>query len=155
MILYTQNGRWVGTQAEAKREFGEVNLVDVPTDKAALLEWLNFYGVGNSYVPPIDSDSVRTAVTRPHPWQSVREMAEVAELGQAIREDMKSNHAPEEPKDRVMTGEELCYFVWETVTAWANEEYLANGPEVSFDERYQENAESWIKDLQEFLGVSS
>ena len=86
---------------------------------------------------------------------TLREMAEVAELGQAIREDMKSNHAPEEPKDRVMTGEELCYFVWETVTAWANEEYLANGPEVSFDERYQENAESWIKDLQEFLGVSS
>ena len=24
MKLYTQNGRWVGTQAEAKREFGEV-----------------------------------------------------------------------------------------------------------------------------------
>ena len=80
MKLYTQNGHWVGTQAEAKREHGEVNLVDVPTDKAALIDWLNFYGVGNSYVPPIDSDSVRTAVTRPHPWQSVREMAEKASL---------------------------------------------------------------------------
>lgn len=86
MKLYTQNGRWVGTQAEAKREFGEVNLVDVPTDKAALLEWLNFHAVGSSYVPPIDSDSIRTAVpqrsssTKPHPWQSVREMAEQASL---------------------------------------------------------------------------
>ena len=86
MRLYTQNGHWVGTQAEAKREHGEVNLVDVPTDKAALLEWLNFHAVGSSYVPPIDSDSIRTAVptrsssTRPHPWQSVREMAESASL---------------------------------------------------------------------------
>ena len=52
MKLYTQNGRWVGTQAEAKREFGEVTLVDVPTDKQALLDWLNFHAVGNSYVAP-------------------------------------------------------------------------------------------------------
>jgi len=46
MKLYTQNGRWVGTQAEAKREFGEVTLVDVPTDKLALLDWLNEHSVG-------------------------------------------------------------------------------------------------------------
>ena len=43
MKLYTQNGRWVGTQADAKREFGEVNLVDVPTDKQALLDWCVCY----------------------------------------------------------------------------------------------------------------
>ena len=36
MKLYTQNGRWVGTQADAKRDFGVVTLVDVPTDKLAL-----------------------------------------------------------------------------------------------------------------------
>ena len=86
MKLYTQNGRWVGTQAEAKREFGEVTLVDVPTDKQALLDWLNFHAVGSSYVAPIDSDSIRTAVspqsniTKPHAWQTIRECAEQADL---------------------------------------------------------------------------
>ena len=46
MKLYTQNGRWVGTQADAKRDFGVVTLVDVPTDKLALIDWLNEHSVG-------------------------------------------------------------------------------------------------------------
>jgi hypothetical protein len=46
MKLYTQNGRWVGTQADAKRDFGVVTLIDVPTDKLALLDWLNEHSVG-------------------------------------------------------------------------------------------------------------
>ena len=85
----------------------------------------------------------------------LRDMLGVAELHNAILDFEGTNHTPEAPKDRVMTGEELCYFVWTTVAEWANEEYLANGPEVPFEQRYQENAETWIKDLQEFLGVSS
>ena len=43
MRLYTNNqGSWVGTQADAKREFGKDKaLVDVPVSKEALLKWLN------------------------------------------------------------------------------------------------------------------
>ena len=82
MKLYTQNGHWVGTQAEAKRDHGEVNLVDVPTDKAALLEWLNEHRVGGN-AQPVHAPQPQThysSSTRPHPWQSVREMAEQASL---------------------------------------------------------------------------
>lgn len=38
MKLYrTSDGRWVGTQAEAKNK----NVIEVPVDKPGLLEWLN------------------------------------------------------------------------------------------------------------------
>jgi len=96
MKLYTQNGRWVGTQAEAKREFGEVNLVDVPTDKQALLDWLNEHNVGGSGCAPdqpmrwkIERDADGGAhmspapqgnITKPHAWQTIRECAEQADL---------------------------------------------------------------------------
>ena len=46
MRLYTDNnGRWAGTQADAK-EFGKFDQVEVPTDKPNLLEFLNKHSVG-------------------------------------------------------------------------------------------------------------
>lgn len=96
MKLYTQNGRWVGTQAEAKREFGEVTLVDVPTDKQALLAWLNKHNVGGAeraQDQPMrlkierDADggahmvpAQQSNITKPHAWQTIRECAEKADL---------------------------------------------------------------------------
>ena len=88
MKLYTQNGRWVGTQAEAKREFGEVNLVDVPTDKQALLDWLNEHNVGGHTarqttphdMSPTVTVSPQSNITKPHAWQTIRECAEQADL---------------------------------------------------------------------------
>lgn len=88
MKLYTQNGRWVGTQADAKREFGEVNLVDVPTDKQALLDWLNEHNVGGHAVrqttshdmSPSVAVSPQSNITKPHAWQTIRECAEQADL---------------------------------------------------------------------------
>jgi len=48
MRLYTNNkGSWVGTQADARKEFGKNwNEVDVPTDKPNLLQFLNDESVG-------------------------------------------------------------------------------------------------------------
>lgn len=50
MRLYTNGeGSWVGTQADARKEFGkDWNEVDVPTDKTSLLEFLNDMSVGGS-----------------------------------------------------------------------------------------------------------
>ena len=46
MRLYTNNeGGWAGTQADAK-VWGEFEQVEVPTDKATLLEFLNTHAVG-------------------------------------------------------------------------------------------------------------
>ena len=46
MRLYTNNeGSWAGTQADAK-VWGEFEQVEVPTDKATLLEFLNTHAVG-------------------------------------------------------------------------------------------------------------
>jgi len=46
MRLYTNNeGGWAGTQADAK-VWGKFEQVEVPTDKATLLEFLNEYQVG-------------------------------------------------------------------------------------------------------------
>ena len=43
MKIYTDNqGRWVGTQIEAEREFGKhYAMVDVPVSKGGLMRWLN------------------------------------------------------------------------------------------------------------------
>ena len=46
MRLYTNNeGSWAGTQADAK-VWGKFEQVEVPTDKATLLEFLNAHRVG-------------------------------------------------------------------------------------------------------------
>lgn len=47
MRLYTNNeGGWAGTQADAK-VWGKFEQVEVPTDKATLLEFLNTHAVGD------------------------------------------------------------------------------------------------------------
>jgi len=46
MRLYTNNeGGWAGTQSDAKA-LGKFEQVEVPTDKATLLEFLNTHAVG-------------------------------------------------------------------------------------------------------------
>jgi hypothetical protein len=45
MRLYVNESRtqWAGTQADAKKAFGNYDMCDVPTDKSGLLEFLNSY----------------------------------------------------------------------------------------------------------------
>lgn len=59
MKLYTDNqGRWAGTQADAKK-FGEFEQVEVPTDKPTLLEFLNEYQVGAADVVSAQMEMVQ------------------------------------------------------------------------------------------------
>lgn len=93
MRLYTDNrGAWVGTQAEAKAQFGkDYALVDVPISKDALMRWLNNCRVvsqahaeaGAIATPdtPVAAPVVHeSTLTKPHPWQTIRECAERAPL---------------------------------------------------------------------------
>lgn len=109
MRLYTdKNGRWVGTQAEAKKLFGEVYQVEVPTDKAALMEYLNDRRVVHGQPPenvfttttvndPVLGEVTEIGMARtlegnlpktvsrpdiptPHSWQTIRECAEKASI---------------------------------------------------------------------------
>lgn len=101
MRLYTdKNGRWVGTQAEAKKLFGEVYQVEVPTDKAALMEYLNDRRVVHGQPPEnvftattvndpvlgevteigLAKPTYQSGLTKPHAWQSIRECAEKASI---------------------------------------------------------------------------
>ena len=47
MKLYVNHDQtqWRGTQADAKSAFGSIDTIDVPTDKAGLLEFLNNFTV--------------------------------------------------------------------------------------------------------------
>ena len=57
MKLYTKHGtgRWVGTQAEAKSEFGAGHWEqDVPTDKASLIAFLNGHQVNSQNDAVVD-----------------------------------------------------------------------------------------------------
>lgn len=96
MRLYTnKKGQWVGTQAEAKKQFGEIYQVEVPTDKAALLEYLNDRRVihGNSpenvfseapTAHPVHKEplpaTMKPATQKAHAWQTIRECAERASI---------------------------------------------------------------------------
>ena len=56
MRLYTNNeGGWAGTQADAKA-LGKFEQVEVPTDKATLLEFLNTHAVGAVATSVIQAD---------------------------------------------------------------------------------------------------
>ena len=56
MRLYTNNeGAWAGTQADAK-VWGKFEQVEVPTDKATLLEFLNTHAVGAVATSVIQAD---------------------------------------------------------------------------------------------------
>ena len=59
MKLYTDsNGRWAGTQSDAK-QFGAFEQVEVPTDKPTLLEFLNEYQVGAADVVSAQMEMVQ------------------------------------------------------------------------------------------------
>ena len=83
MRLYTNmKAEWFGTQADAKAAGVEWWEVNVPVDKPNLLKFLS----GKSYGEPSPETPTETPVAhqskllKPHPWQSVREMAESASL---------------------------------------------------------------------------
>ena len=91
MRLYVNShGQWVGTQAEAKK----INavLVDVPVSKPELLAFLNREQVCRSTAThgvsvDLTSDTPAAApvvhqstLTKPHPWETIRECAERAPL---------------------------------------------------------------------------
>ena len=99
MRLYTnKKGQWVGTQADAKKAFGEIYEVIVPTDKAALLQYLNdrqvihgdtpqnvFGNIENNWTHPLNSEPLPvtmkpSSIQKPHAWQTIRECAEKADL---------------------------------------------------------------------------
>tara|TARA_R110001592_G_scaffold21676_1_gene87125 strand:- start:566 stop:925 length:360 start_codon:yes stop_codon:yes gene_type:complete len=52
MKLYTNNrGEWVGTQADARKQFGnEMRIIEVPVDKTNLMAFLNDNQVGSFLV---------------------------------------------------------------------------------------------------------
>tara|TARA_Y100000015_G_C2387246_1_gene88142 strand:+ start:611 stop:979 length:369 start_codon:yes stop_codon:yes gene_type:complete len=91
MRLYTnRHGSWVGTQADARKQFGfknEWREVDVPTDKPNLLQFLNTYAVGGEKVEPIVADTPRTA-PRAH-GQSCSGNREVREAAALNRYDVR------------------------------------------------------------------
>jgi len=75
MRLYTDsNGRWAGTQSDAK-QFGEYEQVEVPTDKPTLLEFLNEYQVGAADVVSAQMEMVQqkthplSCSTNPNGWE--------------------------------------------------------------------------------------
>ena len=106
MKLYTNGmGSWVGTQAEAKKAFGVTTSTEVPTDKAALLDFLNEKKVGNTVQLQPVGQNVQTEPTeyprkpftaadapvgdlnsrvyphgKPHQFTTIRECAENASL---------------------------------------------------------------------------
>ena len=100
MKLYTNGmGSWVGTQSEAKKAFGVTTSTEVPTDKAALLDFLNEKKVGGAAVtsPDTTTEYPRKPFTaadapvgdlnsrvyphgKPHQFTTIRECAENASL---------------------------------------------------------------------------
>jgi hypothetical protein len=100
MKLYTNGmGSWVGTQSEAKKAFGVTTSTEVPTDKAALLDFLNENKVGGAAVtsPDTTTEYPRKPFTaadapvgdlnsrvyphgKPHQFTTIRECAENASL---------------------------------------------------------------------------
>ena len=85
MRLYTNSeGSWVGTQADARKEFGkDWNEVDVPTDKPSLLEFLNDMSVGgkvNNILDQIKKDDLDGRATNLQSCSANRDVREAASL---------------------------------------------------------------------------
>jgi hypothetical protein len=87
MKLYTNNqGQWVGTQDEARRQFGkDFAMVEVPTSKEALMKWLNkCMVVSQAHQQAAVASGAQTVPTstlmKPHAWQTIKECAEKAPL---------------------------------------------------------------------------
>ncbi len=95
MRLYTNNqGSWVGTQADAKREFGfknEWREVDVPTDKSNLLSFLNDKSVGGvpSNIPDLIKKNELESEQPDTHGQSCSGNREVREAAALNRYDVK------------------------------------------------------------------
>ena len=71
-------GQWVGTQAEAKK-IG-ATMVDVPTDKPNLLQWLNNW---TGAIDTAAEEVIREKSEAPkykHNWTTIKECAEKAPL---------------------------------------------------------------------------
>ncbi len=89
MRLYKNTlNQWFGTQSEARSSGHGWPEVNVPTDKAGLLEWLNSQsemGILQSQTqPPAVHQST---LNKPHRWQTIKQCAEeatFAEMGQAL-----------------------------------------------------------------------
>jgi len=75
MRLYmNKQGEWVGTQAEA-RKIG-ANMVDVPTDKPNLLNWLNTF---TGAIDDAAKEVVDSKPRKPHKydfWDNIRDVAQ-------------------------------------------------------------------------------
>ena len=83
MRLYTNmKAEWFGTQADAKAAGVEWWEVNVPTDKPNLIGFLS----GKSYSQPAPDTPTaapvvhQSTLTKPHPWQTIKECAERAPL---------------------------------------------------------------------------
>ena len=79
MKLYMNpQGQWVGTQAEAKK-IG-ATMVDVPTDKPNLLQWLNNWtGAIDTAAEEVIQEKAKSPQYY-HPWTTIRECAEKASI---------------------------------------------------------------------------
>jgi len=87
MRLYTNiRAEWFGTQADAKAAGSEWWEVNVPTDKPNLIRFLSgMSGVTNSVDLTPDTPTAapvvhQSTLTKPHPWQTIKECAERAPL---------------------------------------------------------------------------
>ena len=82
MRLYmNKQGEWVGTQAEAKKI--SASIVDVPTDKPNLLNWLNtFTGAIDDAAKEVIDNKPKTGVVtqKAHAWETIRECAQKASI---------------------------------------------------------------------------
>ncbi len=86
MKLYVnKSGQWVGTQAEAKKI--KASVIDVPTDKPNLLNFLNENKVCGSTTIEPQAPQTRQPVYKMHNWENVKQCAEKAsftEMGYAL-----------------------------------------------------------------------
>lgn len=87
MRLYKNTrGQWFGTQADAKAGGADWKEINVPTDKPSLLQWLNMgapfeHDLCDTPDTPVAAPVVhQSTLTKPHPWQTIKECAERAPL---------------------------------------------------------------------------
>lgn len=72
MNLYRSKGRiWTGTQADARAAQGgkDFEAIEVPTDKAGLLAWLNTFDVRPGDIPPVMT--IPDDLELPEDWHSL------------------------------------------------------------------------------------
>ena len=72
MKLYTYNGEWFGTQADARKAGAPTDPIEVPVDKAGLLEFLNAHRVGHAPGLTMEPQAPATAAPTAGPTLSPR-----------------------------------------------------------------------------------